>query len=467
MKSKGKVFLLDDDELIVSVLLKALEKEGYELHAETTTDGVVNKIKSWDPDIVLLDITMPGRDGINILNHIKNTDLDAQVVMLTADDTAETAVRAMKLGAADYLTKPFNIDEVKIVINNVLEKESLKQEVTYLRKAYSEVVEKDLIGESSPIKEMKEKINKMAQAGVSTILITGESGAGKEVVARHIHNLMFGTGHSFRSPFVSINCAAMPETLLESELFGHEKGSFTDAKTSKKGLFEQAKGGTILLDEIGDMKLDLQTKLLRVLEERTIRRVGGKWEIPIELTAIATSNRNLSEAVKSGAFRRDLFFRLSTFYLHMLPLRERKEDIPLLARHFLLYFAKQYNRKKIRGFSPEAEQLLIDSSWPGNVRELKNLVERLVVLEDTEYIIPEHLPKFIFDQTISTTGVAKTTEGASGFRLPEQGASLAEVERKLIEQALEKTGGNQVRAAKLLDITRDALRHRMKKYGLL
>jgi DNA-binding NtrC family response regulator len=466
MKSKGKVFLLDDDELIVSVLSKAIMKEGYEVQAETTTDGVVNKIKSWDPDLVLLDIAMPGRDGMNILKHIKNTDLDAQVVMLTADDTAETAVSAMKLGAADYLTKPFNIDEVKIVISNVIEKASLKQEVTYLRKAYSDVVEKDLIGESSPIKEMKEKINKMAQARVSTILITGESGAGKEVVARHIHNLMFGTDYSFRSPFVSINCAAMPETLLESELFGHEKGSFTDAKTSKKGLFEQAKGGTILLDEIGDMKLDLQTKLLRVLEERTIRRVGGKWEIPIEMTAIATSNRNLSEAVESGAFRRDLFFRLSTFYLHVLPLRERKEDIPLLARHFLLHFAKKYNRKRIRGFSPEAEKLLIDSSWPGNVRELKNLVERFVVLEDTEYIIPEDLPKWVFEQPM-TVASAKTTEDVDGFRLPERGTSLAEVERKLIEQALEKTGGNQVRAAGLLDITRDALRHRMKKYGLL
>jgi DNA-binding NtrC family response regulator len=444
MKSKGKVFLLDDDELIVSVLSKAIMKEGYEVQAETTTDGVVNKIKSWDPDLVLLDIAMPGRDGMNILKHIKNTDLDAQVVMLTADDTAETAVSAMKLGAADYLTKPFNIDEVKIVISNVIEKASLKQEVTYLRK----------------------EINKMAQARVSTILITGESGAGKEVVARHIHNLMFGTDYSFRSPFVSINCAAMPETLLESELFGHEKGSFTDAKTSKKGLFEQAKGGTILLDEIGDMKLDLQTKLLRVLEERTIRRVGGKWEIPIEMTAIATSNRNLSEAVESGAFRRDLFFRLSTFYLHVLPLRERKEDIPLLARHFLLHFAKKYNRKRIRGFSPEAEKLLIDSSWPGNVRELKNLVERFVVLEDTEYIMPEHLPKWVFEQPM-TVASAKTTEDVDGFRLPERGTSLAEVERKLIEQALEKTGGNQVRAAGLLDITRDALRHRMKKYGLL
>jgi transcriptional regulator with PAS, ATPase and Fis domain len=313
---------------------------------------------------------------------------------------------------------------------------------------------------------MKEKINKMAQARVSTILITGESGTGKEVVARYIHNLMFGTDYSFRSPFVSINCAAMPETLLESELFGHEKGSFTDAKTSKKGLFEQAKGGTILLDEIGDMKLDLQTKLLRVLEERTIRRVGGKWELPIEVTAIATSNRNMAEAVENGDFRRDLFFRLSAFYLHVLPLRERKEDIPLLANYFLSHFSKQYNKKRIRGFSPEAEKLLIDSDWPGNVRELKNLVERLVVLENTEYITVEHLPKWVFEQPM-TMASGKTTEDADGFRLPERGTSLAEVERKLIEQALDKTGGNQVRAAGLLDITRDALRHRMKKYGLL
>lgn len=466
MKSKGKIFLLDDDELIVSVLSKALKNEGYELHEETTTEGVITKIKSWEPDLVLLDISMPGRDGINILKHIKNTDLETQVLMLTADDTAETAVKAMKIGAADYLTKPFNIDEVKIVIGNVIEKASLKQEVTFLRKAYSDVVEKELIGESGAIQEMKEKINKMAQARVSTILITGESGVGKEVVARHIHNLMFGTDYSFRSPFVSINCAAMPETLLESELFGHEKGSFTDAKTSKKGLFEQAKGGTILLDEIGDMKLDLQSKLLRVLEERTIRRVGGKWEIPIEVTAIATSNRNMAEAVERGDFRRDLFFRLSAFYLHVIPLRERKQDVPLLANHFLSHFSRKYNKKTIRGFSPEAEKLLVDSDWPGNVRELKNLVERIVVLENAEYITAEHLPRWIFEQPMIMAS-GKTTEDADGFRLPERGTSLAEVEKKLIEQALEKTGGNQVRAAGLLDITRDALRHRMKKYGLL
>jgi len=461
VKSKGKVFLLDDEELIVSVLCKALEKEGYEMYAETETDDVVNKIKSWDPDIVMLDITMPGRNGIDILQEIKSNALDTQVVMLTADDTAETAVKAMKLGAVDYLTKPFNTDEVKIVLSNVIEKERLKQEVKYLRKVYSEVIEKDIVGESKAIKELKAKIEKMAQARVSSILITGESGTGKEVVARHIHNLMFGTGNSWRAPFISINCAAMPEFLLESELFGHEKGSFTDAKTDKKGLFEQAKGGSILLDEIGDMKPDLQSKLLRVLEERTIRRVGGKWEIPIEVTTIATSNRNLAEAVENGEFRKDLFFRLSPFYLHIVPLRERKEDILLLANHFLSHFATKYKKQMIKGFSPEAEQLLIDASWPGNVRELKNLVERIVVLENTEIIMPEHIPKWIFSQSMTTKEVSVE------FELPETGTSLAGVEMKLIEQALEKTGGNQVQAARLLDITRDAIRHRMKKYGLL
>jgi DNA-binding NtrC family response regulator len=465
MKSKGKVFLLDDDELIVSVLSKALEKEGYEMYAETETEDVINKIKLRDPDIVMLDIAMPDRNGIDILQEIKTNELDTQVVMLTADDTATTAVKAMKLGAADYLTKPFNIDEVKIVINKVIEKENLRQEVNYLRKAYSEVAEevfeKDIIGESRAIKELKTKIQKIAQARVSSILITGESGTGKEVVARHIHNLMFGTGNSWRAPFISINCAAMPESLLESELFGHEKGSFTDAKSDKKGLFEEAKGGSILLDEIGDMKPDLQSKLLRVLEERTIRRIGGKWEIPVEVTTIATSNRNLSEAVDNGEFRKDLFFRLSPFYLHIVPLRERNEDIPLLANHFLSHFAKKYNKKTIKGFSPETEQILINASWPGNVRELKNLMERLVVLENTEIIMPEHIPKWIFSRSMTTKEVSVE------FELPETGTSLAGVEKKLIEQALEKSGGNQVQAAKLLEITRDALRHRMKKYGLL
>jgi DNA-binding NtrC family response regulator len=265
---------------------------------------------------------MPDRNGMDILQEIKGDGMTTQVVMLTADDAVDSAVNAMKLGAADYLTKPFNTDEVKMVINGIIEKENLKQEVDYLRKAYSEAYEKEIIGESKVIKNLEDNIRKMAQARVSTILVTGESGTGKELVARQIHKLMSNQDDTWNAPFISVNCAAMPESLLESQLFGYEKGSFTDAKSDKKGLFELAKGGVILLDEIGDMKLDLQSKLLRVLEERKIRRIGGKGEISVDVTVIATTNRNLSEAVKNGGFRKDLFFRLTAFYLHVVPLRE-------------------------------------------------------------------------------------------------------------------------------------------------
>ncbi len=461
MKNKGRIFLLDDEELIASMLARALKKEGYNVNMETKTDDVINKIKSFAPNIVILDIGMPERDGIDILQEIIAEGIDTQVVMLTADDSAETAVQAMKLGAADYLTKPFNTEEVKIVLSKIMEKESLQQELHFLRKAYSQTFEKDIIGESAPIKEIMEKIEKIAQARVSTILITGESGTGKEVVAKHIHNLMFGTGTSRQTPFVSVNCAAMPESLLESELFGHEKGSFTDAKSDKKGLFELAQGGTILLDEIGDMKLELQSKLLRVLENRTIRPIGGQKEIPIDATVIATTNRNLAEAVGKGDFRKDLFFRLSAFYLHIVPLRERKEDIPLLARHFLKSFAKQYNKTSIKDFSSGAEQLLVSSSWPGNVRELKNLVERFVVLESTELIQTEHVPKWIFSGSIGTD-----RPSGDKFILPETGISLEDLEKDLFLQALEKANNNKTLAAKLLDISYDTLRYQLKKFGI-
>jgi len=461
MKTKAKVFLLDDEDLIVSVLSKALKEEGYDIYAQTEPVDVLNKIKSWDPDVVLLDIRMPDRNGIEILKEIKGSEIDTQVVMLTADDSAETAVTAMKLGAADYLTKPFNTDEVKIVIRNIIEKVSLKEEVDYLRKAYSEVFEKKIVGQSLAIKKLEENIQKIAQARVSNILVTGESGTGKELVARHIHTLMFGEDSQWNAPFISINCAAMPESLLESQLFGHVKGSFTDAKSDKKGLFELAKNGSILLDEIGEMKADLQSKLLRVLEDRKIRRIGGKREVPLDVTVIATTNQNLSEAVNRGKFRKDLFFRLSTFYLHIVPLRERADDIPLLAEHFLSHFATRYNKKGIKGFSPEALQAMISYAWPGNVRELKNLVERFVVLENTDIIRPEHLPKWIFGDSIATD-----RPFAEKFYLPDAGLSLEDLEKDLILQALEKANYNKTQAAKLLNISYDTLRYQVKKFGL-
>ncbi len=460
MTVKGKIFILDDDELILSMLSKVLKKDGYEVYSETRTNDVVKKIHSWAPNVVLLDIRLPNRSGIDILRDIKNEGIITEVVMLTADDTAETAVTAMKLGAVDYLTKPFNTDEVKIVVSNVIEKENLKQEVAFLRKVYSETFVREFIGESAIVKDLISQMKKLAESRVSNILITGESGTGKEVVARNIHHFMYGSERAGVSPFIWINCAAMPESILESELFGYEKGAFTDAKTDKKGLFEMAKGGSLLLDEIGDMKTELQSKLLRVLEERTIRRLGATKDVPIDVTVLATTNKNLAEAVESGKFRKDLFFRLSTFYLHILPLRERPEDIPLLASHYLNHFAKKYNKKTIT-ISPEAEKILVPYSWPGNVRELKNLVERFVVMEDVDVIRPENLPHWLTKEKAPSD---QTSD--SKFILPDSGISIRDLEKDLIMQALNKAKNNKTQAAKLLNMSYDALRSHLKKYNI-
>lgn len=462
MRGKGKIFLVDDDELIISMLSRALKGSGYEVNHSSRTDGLANKIQAWLPDIVMLDINLPGQSGFEILRELVDKETETQIIMLTADDTAETAVRAMKMGAADYLTKPFNIEEVKVVIENTLEKVRLKQEVKYLRELSCQYFSKDLLGESPAINELKTKAGKMARARVSNILITGESGTGKELLARYIHREMYGDcSHKERSvPFIAVNCTALPENLLESELFGYEKGAFTDAKTDKKGMFEQARDGTLLLDEIGDMKYEIQSKLLRVLEERAIRRVGGKEEIPVETTVIATTNRSLPEGVEAGTFRKDLFFRLNAFYLHIPPLRERREDILVLARHFLMHYAGKYNNKAIKGFSPSAEETLSGYAWPGNVRELKNLVERIVVLESAEIVGPEHLPTWINAMPVSESSLHNR------FVLPDTGISLDELEKDLIEQALVKAGKNKTLAAKLLNISYDSLRYSIKKFGL-
>jgi DNA-binding NtrC family response regulator len=457
MKRKGKIFLVDDDDLIVSMLSRALKHDGFEVHSDHGTDEVMNKIRRLAPDIVMLDINLPGRSGIDILQEVK-ASLDSEVVMLTADDTAETAVKAMKLGAADYFTKPFNMDEVKIVLGNIEEKIRLRHEVDYLRKVNHELFEKEIIGVSRAMLEIKEKATKMIDSHVPTVLVTGESGTGKELIARYIHRRMHG--EDVYSPFIRVNCAALPETLLESELFGYEKGAFTDAKADKKGLFELADRGSILLDEIGEMKTSLQSKLLRVIEERTVRRIGGKDEFPIDLVVIATTNRDLQEAVDKGDFRLDLFYRLNAFSLHLPSLRERPDDIPLLARHFLDRIAAKYHKTMISGFSKDAEQLMVSYRWPGNIRELRNVIERLVVLESTEVIMPEHLPKEI------TRQMAAEVRLSDEFMLPEQGINLDDLERKLIEQALKKAGGNKTLAAKLLGLSYDSLRYQIKKFGL-
>ncbi len=460
MRARGRVFLLDDEDLVVSMLARALEGDGYEVQAQTDAGGAVDRIRSWSPDVTLLDIRLPGRSGIDILGEVVAAGIDTQVVMLTSDDTAETAVKAMKLGAADYLTKPFDLDEVRIVINGLVEKRSLRREVDYLRRISSGIVRREIVGASAAVRDLKARCEKIARAGVSTLLITGESGTGKELFARHVHFLVHGEGPGTFAPFVAVNCAALPEPLVESELFGYEKGAFTDAKAEKKGVFEMAYGGSILLDEIGEMKPGLQTKLLRVLEERVVRRIGGKQDIPVDATVFATTNRNLEQGVGKGDFRVDLYYRLNAFPLHVPPLRERKEDIPVLARHFLAFFAERYGKPGIREISSEAEARLVSYAWPGNVRELRNVIERFVVLESDATILPAHLPREILGQAPTAP------EGPYGLAIPDAGLSLDELERNLIVQALEKAGHNKTLAAKLLKISYDSLRYQIKKLGL-
>jgi DNA-binding NtrC family response regulator len=461
MKPKGKIFLLDDDELIVSMLSRALRGDGYEVRAETDPEGAAEKVRSFAPDVALLDINMPGCSGIDILAEVVGQGIPTQVVMLTSDDTVETAVRAMKAGAADYLTKPFNLDEVKIVIGKIIERGKLQHEVEYLRKVSSGLTQREVIGKSNAIHKLRVRCEKLAEARVPAVLITGESGTGKEVFARYIHDRMHRGDPGGFAPFIGINCAALPEPLIESELFGHERGAFTDAKAEKKGVFELACGGSILLDEIGEMRQDLQSKLLRVLEARTVRRVGGKQDIPIEATVFATTNRNLDESVEKGQFRVDLYYRLNAFSLHIPPLRERTEDIPLLAHHFLRDYAEKYKKTTMKGFSPEAEEILASYRWAGNVRELRNIIERIVVLENDETVLPEHLPAEIVRPR------ARDAEKApAGITIPDTGLSLEEVEKSLILQALEKAKQNKTLAAKLLGITYDSLRYQVKKFGL-
>jgi len=462
MTIKGRVFLLDDDELISSMLSRSLTKEGYDVRSETTTDDIINKISSWCPDLVLLDIHLDEeKTGLDILEEIRREGVPGEVVMLTADDSAESAITAMKLGAADYLTKPFNMAEVQLVIEKVIEKGRLREEVNYLRKARTAGLEDRMIGASPAMTELRERAEKLSEAQVRIVLITGESGTGKEVMARFIHNRIHANRGGEYAPLIAVNCTAVPEQLFESELFGHVRGAFTDAKSDKKGMFELANGGTILLDEIGDLEINLQSKLLRVLEERAVRRLGGKTDLPIDVRVIVTTNTRLEEAVESGRFRRDLFFRLNTFPLHIPPLRERREDIPLLARHFLTMFAQTYLKKAIKGFSPEAEKILCAHDWEGNCRELKNVIERIVVLENVETIVPDHLPVALTNRPFVER------RRSHGFILPEEGICLEKLERDLIEQALKRADNNQSKAARLLDVSYDSLRYRIKKFGLM
>ncbi len=463
MKFSGRIFMLDDDELIITMLSRSLKHAGYETMVQTTARNVVNNITEWHPDLILLDINLDdGANGLDILANIKKENIDTQVVMLTADDTAESAITAMKLGAVDYLTKPFNIEEVQMVVKGLLEKARLKDEIDYLRKSKSTSLGQQMVGDSAQFRSIRENAEKLAAAGAQTILITGESGTGKEVLARFFHeqSCRQGSGSQDYLPFITVNCTALPSNLIESELFGHTKYAFTDARTDKKGMFELANGGTILLDEIGDMRFELQSKLLRVLEDHKVRRLGGKSDISLDLTVIVTTNKDLEAAVTSKEFRNDLYFRLSTFNIKLPPLRERKEDIPGLAHYFLNFFSEKYQKRDITAFSPKTIAALCSYSWPGNIRELRNIIERCVVLGGEQAITMQYLPVELVDRPFVER--RKSTR----LILSEKGLSLEEIEKDLIRQALHLAEGNQTKAAKLLNISYDVLRYQVKKLDL-
>jgi two-component system response regulator PilR (NtrC family) len=400
---------------------------------------------------------MPGTDGIEVLKTIKEISAETVVIMITAFATAETAVEAMKLGAYDYIIKPFKVDELKLIIQNSLEKRFLRKENTLLKREIEfRAGFENFIGKSEPMQKVFSLIRQVADTN-STVLITGESGTGKELVAKAVH---FSSPRK-AGPFVTVNCGALPETLLESELFGSMKGAFTGAISNKQGLFEAANGGSIFLDEISATTLTLQIKLLRVLQEREFMRVGGTAALKIDVHVIAASNRDLKAEIIKGTFREDLYYRLNVIPIHMPPLRERKEDIPLLTDHFL----KKFNRKEaerigIKRLDPEVLKVLMNYSWPGNVRELENTIERLVIMTPEETIRLEHVSDTI-KNIIPTYDVIPSDIPDEGLNMEEL---LENAERTLLRKALEKSGGVKTEAAKLLGLTFRSFRHRLQKY---
>ena len=450
--ARPKILIIEDEKLVRWSLQQKLMHEGYDVESCPTGEEGLNLVRDDGFDVVLLDIRLPGMDGVQVLRDIKAMDKDVAVIMLTAEVGVAKAVECVRLGAQNYLCKPFEFDEVRVALEKAREELKLRREVTRLRQQQQrKFAAGNLIGESRLLRETRELIAKIAGSDATSVLIEGENGTGKELAARAIH---FDGARATQS-FMDINCAALPENLLESELFGHERGAFTDAKTTKKGLFELADGGTILLDEIGDMKPAMQVKMLRVLETRQFRRVGGTQDIATDVRVVALTNKDLQLAVSKGEFRQDLYYRLKVIPVRMPALREHPDDILQLAEHFLTHFAGEFG-KPVKIVSPEALAALQAYTWPGNVRELRNVIERLVILEADQIILLKHLPVEI--------RVGAKPQDQRVVELPAGGVALVDVERELIWQAMVRCQDNQTQAAELLGIERDALRRRLVKY---
>ena len=459
---KPKILIVDDEKNMRWAISRALEKEGYEILQASNGQEGIEAFERHRPDVMLLDLKMPVMDGMEALKTIRETNTTTPVLMLTAHGTMETAIEAMKRGAMDYLSKPFDVEELKVQIRKALHVNELEEQVVYLKETTAFETGNVVIGNSQPMKELMAMVERVA-ATPATILIQGESGTGKEIIAHLVHH----NSPRRDKPFIKVNCGAIPETLIESELFGHEKGAFTGAVSRKVGKFERARGGTILLDEIGELSLSMQVKLLRVVQDKEIERVGGSETVSVDARVIAATNRQLKKMTEEGTFREDLYYRLNVIPLHIPPLRDRKEDIPGFVHHFMKVFCSEMGRK-LMTLSPKAMAQLVNHPWKGNVRELENFIERLVILSPTDDVQEVDLPisgTTDASGTPDTSGISDTPKD-SGIQLPEEGISLDELEKDLILQALEKTGNNQTKSAQLLGISRHTLMYRMDKHGI-
>jgi DNA-binding NtrC family response regulator len=460
------ILVADDEQLLRWAINEVLTRKGYRVMVASDGREALETFRRECPDLTLLDIQMPEMTGMEVLKKVMGESPQALVVMMTAFGQVETAVTACRLGAQDFVCKPFDNNDLVRRIERILEPLQLHRQVEgYLAEQRERYRIDQIVGHSAALREVFTLIRKVSATPNTTVLLTGESGTGKDLAAKVIHHQSDRAGH----PLVEINCAAIPEHLLESELFGHEKGSFTGATERKLGLVERASGGTLFLDEIGDMPLDLQAKLLHLLEDRSIRRVGGIEDIPVDLRVIAATHRDLATAVARGSFRADLYYRLHVLPIPLPPLRERAGDVEFLTRFFLDLLNREMG-KQVRTISAAALAALAAYPWPGNVRELRNVIERAHILADDERIevadLPSEVQRMKAPPAAVDTGRAGET-GSPSFTLPSDGVDLEELERHLLLEALERTHGNQTKAAELLHLGRDALRYRMKKFGLL
>jgi two-component system response regulator AtoC len=458
VENRATILIVDDDEVMCRTLSDVLKKMSYEVTSVLTGEEALHCLREGTFDLLLLDIVLPDMSGMDVLKKIREIDSDAFVILMTAYADVQTAVTAMKAGAYDYINKPFEIEELRLTIRKALETKELKGEVLRLRSKNKDAIKDgEICGISPQMDVVRELISLVGKTPRTPVLIQGESGTGKELVANAIH---FQSRRQ-QKPLIKINCSAIPETLLESELFGHEQGAFTDAKESKPGLIELAQGGTIFLDEISEMKPSLQPKLLRFLETYTLRRVGGKRDIKVDVRVVASTNKDLAQLVEMGEFRKDLYYRIKVMVIELPPLSDRKEDIPILTDYFISKLAREMG-KEIRRVSQQALDLIVSYSWPGNVRELKNVMERALILAKGDLIDPGDLPLEL-RKDVEGLHLAASDEkwmDRDGF-LP-----LAEVERNYILKVLQEKGGNKSKTARILGVSRSTLREKLNRYRI-